>query len=555
MTTRIETEVKKRRQQLAAVELSFAADLQRELKAMLARATTLRFPDPKYQRDPVGFFRNVLGVELWAKQVEIAEAVRDHSRVAVCSGHKIGKSLVIAGLALWFYCSYRDARVILSSTTSRQVDQILWRELRMLRARSGRCLDCKTADPTGHVIARPCPHSAIIEGEQGELARTGLKSDDFREIVGFTAKEAEAVAGVSGQHLLYLIDEASGVPDAIFEAIEGNRAGGAKLVLVGNGTRNEGEFFEAFTSKSQLYKTIRVSSETTPNAVSGRVVVPGLATREWIEEKKIEWGEESPLYRVRVKGEHAINEAGKIFSLHAIGEAEKRWHETPEAGRLFVGIDPAGESGSGDETVFVARRGLRMLLLRAHTGLTAEAHLTHLLALLVPPLVLPRETPVVCIDADGSIGARLDGVLRGYLDQPENAGAFELVSVRGSDRAIRKPRVYDRNRDALAANLEDWFRDGGAILEDAKLERELHALEWTQAVNGRLKVTSKEELRKTLGRSPDRYDGLALSVWEPLSLRDPGELTPSAQQALAQVDPRSATTLDPWKGAALWNQR
>src|SRR5690606_31880088 len=139
-------------------------------------------------------------------------------------------------LAHWFYGSFDDARVIMTSTTARQVDQILWREVKMLRARSGWCVACKRGNQrrreenpiNPELIARPCQHSALIREVPGELARTGMKSADFREIVGFTAKEAEAVAGISGRNLLYIVDEASGVAQAIFEAIEGNRAGGAR---------------------------------------------------------------------------------------------------------------------------------------------------------------------------------------------------------------------------------------------------------------------------------------------------------------------------------------
>src|SRR5690606_35865340 len=123
----------------------------------------------------------------------ILEAVRDHQRVAVSSGHKCGKSMSAAILSLWYYCSFPNARAIMSSTTARQVDQILWRELKMVRTRGGKCVACKAADPEDRKIARPCPHSALIEGDIGELARTGLKSPDFREVFGFTAREAEAV--------------------------------------------------------------------------------------------------------------------------------------------------------------------------------------------------------------------------------------------------------------------------------------------------------------------------------------------------------------------------
>lgn len=496
----------------------------------LEASTRIRFPSPVYQKDPVGFCRNILGVEPWSAQIRILESVRDYMRTAVRSGHKIGKSRSAAIVAWWWFCGWPDARAVMSSTTARQVDQILWREVRMVRARGGRCVVCRlemeAAIKAGmpqveaqHRWPRPCAHSALIEEEPGELARTGVKSDDFREIVGFTAKESEAVAGISGENLLYIVDEASGIPQLIFDAIEGNRAGDARLVMFSNPTKNEGEFYEAFHTKSKFYNGITVSSEETPNVVSGEKLVPGLATRAWVEEKKEEWGEDSPLYKIRVKGEHATHEEGKIFSVHAITEAEKRWPEAPEQGRLYVGLDAAGASGMGDEIAFAPRRGFKAFEIQTHRGLTVEGIVTHLVALL-NTLRLKRETPVVVFDREGAIGAELYGELKAYLAVKENRGSFELVPMRASDRAHRQADIYHRQRDALTANLERWVRDGGAIPSDTKLAAELHAMEWTQLANGLLKVTPKDELKKLLGRSPDRYDALVLACWEPLSLRD-----------------------------------
>jgi hypothetical protein len=561
MTTSRSHEVK-RRAVKPAQSRTMAGDLSDHILWQLDFATRLRFPSTLYQTDPVGFCRNVLGVEPWSAQVEILEAVRDHPRVAVRSGHKTGKSRAAAMIALWYYCSWPDARVVLTSSTARQVDQILWREVRMVRSRGGRCLACKgemaalMATGTTHVEAearypRPCAHSALIEEEPGELARTGLKSADFREIVGFTAKEAEAVAGISGENLLYIPDEASGISQVIFDAIEGNRAGGARLVMFSNPTKNEGEFYEAFHGKSAFYHGITVSSEDTPNVVSGKRLIPGLATQEWIEEKKEEWGKGSPLYTIRVEGKHATHEQGKIFSVHAIGQAEERWEGAPEQGRLFVGLDPSGASGLGDETAMAARRGLKCLEVRVHLGLTIDGIVSHLLATLTR-FKIPRETPVVVFDAENQLGSELRTKLKEYLDR--NKGAYELVPVRASDRAQRQPDIYHRMRDALTANLEAWFRDGGAIPEDSKLAAELHAMEWKQAANGLLKVTPKDVLKKTIGRSPDRYDALALACWEPLSLRADVDDGTKAKVADAGGDAYDPPTNDPYAGAEVWGR-
>jgi phage terminase large subunit len=528
----------------------FSAGLREILEARV------QFPSPVYRDDPVRFGREILGIETWDRdgmsasfasfrdrQAELLSLVAKHDRVACKSGRRVSKSNSAAWLALWFYCSFEDARVVMSSTTARQVDQVLWRELSMVRARSGRCVDCKREDASGLRIPAPCPHSQKIAGDIGELARTGLKSDDFREIVGFTARQAEAVQGIAGSNILFIIDEASGVPQIIFDAIEGNRAGGAKVVLLGNPTQNDGEFYDAFHSKKRDladpkgtgYVTMTISSEESPNVVAGRPIIPGLATREYIREREIEWGTDSPLYKVHVKGDFAENEDGAIFSIHAIARAQDEWD--PEAnppGRLYLGVDPAGASGTGDDSAFAVRRGNKVIHIHTRKGLSEEGHLAEILALLKMHRIR-GETPAVVIDREGPIGTKLRDTIEAYLEK--HADLFHLVALRSSDRAIRTPGVYDRMRDELVANLADWFKNDGTFPEDAHLAEELHEMRWEKATNGRMKVIQKKLIRKKIGRSPDRFDAVALSAWEPLSLREE-----EAEKALEQTNSRTAAT-------------
>lgn len=471
------------------------------------KETRVAWPSTRYQRDPVAFAREVLGVEPHPKQVEILEAIRDHKRVTVRSGHKVGKSMTAAIAALWFFCSFDDARVIMSSTTSRQVDAILWREVRQLHTRAPK----------------------HIGGELHELARSGLKQD-FREIVGFTAKEAEAVAGVSGKNLLYLIDEASGVPDAIFEAIEGNRAGGARIGLFSNPTRTEGKFFQSHCDPhaKKFWKQIHVSSADVVHLAIG-----GLAEQEWVDTMREEYGEQSPFYLVRVKGEFVLGEDGKIVTLHAITQAQARWLDQPFEGRLHLGVDPAGPGEFGDESVIAVRRGLKVQALFPYRGQTEDALVTHIVGTLKDwRATREAEIPIVKVDREGPIGSRLYGLLLAHLDR--HANAFELVAVRSSDRACRKPREFDRVRDELWASLAEWMKEGGTIPEDDKLTKELHAPQWHGQLSGRLKCTDKRELKKQIGRSPDRADAVALAVWEPMAS------APVAEKPEEQIEPPDA---------------
>lgn len=557
----------------------------------------IKWPSKSYRNDPVGFARDILGVDPWSAQVRILEAVRDHGRVAVRSGHKTGKSNSMAIAALWYYSSWPDARVVLSSTTSRQVDQILWLEITKLVARGGRCITCKAEyqallDAGVHQLdadermPKPCAHSAMIDGELGRLARTGLRSIDFREVKGFTAAQAEGVAGISGKNLLFLIDEASGVPADIFEAIEGNRAGGARIALFSNPTRTDGEFFEAFHKKAELYHCIKISSAETPNAVEGHEVIPGLAGREWIDEKKREWGENSPQYRVRVEGDFPIGEDGRIFTLGAIVEGEQRWEDTEAVGRLHIGFDPSGEAGTGDEMVLCPRRGQKALRLDAYRGLDEYEALLTLLEL-IAELRNEGEKAAVKVDAEGDVGAKVLGALRDYEGGAESGSKlreylndhpghalfnflgtghipFDVVVVRASERS-RANKSFQKLRDRLCGELADWFRLGGAIPEDAKLSAELHVWRWAKVDDGALRLIEKDEVRKIIGRSPDRYDALALAVWEPMWVRDEeaaadepaaAAAPPTAKRSVfeedlsdtgarGQIDPYSGG-IDPW---------
>lgn len=483
-------------------------------------ARTLSWPASKYQGDPVGFCRDILGIELWEKQVEIAESVRDNPNTSVKSGHRIGKSTIAAALALWFWASFPDARIVMTAPVARQVQDILWRAVRMLYERAGRCVACKADGENG---PKPCEHSALLDGELAERASTGLVSANFREIRGYTARDVEAITGTAGAYMLFILDEASGIADAIYQGLEGNRAGWSaddagtmvRLLLIGNPTRTSGEFYDSHEhpKKKKLYHQITVSSRETPNAKLGRVVIPALATRDWIAQMEAKYGADSAFVKVRVDGVFPIGEDGKAFSIHFITQSQQRRDEASQDGPLYIGIDPSGESGTGDDAAFSARRALKQIGLRTFLGLSPEAHYRELERMVLDHRAYPGERAIVVLDAEGPIGTKVRAHLATMARKRD--AIFELHCVRASDTAWREPLTYGTVRDELAMNLWRWMKEGGAIVDDDELlERELHVLEW-ERVAGKSKITPKKKIRAELGRSPDRYDATALSVWEP----------------------------------------
>ncbi len=456
-------------------------------------------PSTEALADPVTFAREVGGYRLWSRQEELLAAVRDHDRVSATSGHKTGKSTSFAVLAWWFTADPLNrpgARCAMTSASQRQVKKILWREVRAFWRR---------AKARGYDLG---PEPALDP-------ETGIQWDDGRELFGFTARDPEKAAGTSGAHLLFLLDEASGIAEEIYEAIEGNRAGGAKIALVSNPTQQSGEFYESHHAKRKFYRPIEISSE---EAAAVDPPIPGLATKAWIAEKLEEWGPDSPLFQVRVKGRFAAQATDAVIGLGLVLDAIARGkelagddgaepdHDDPDASRepLYVGLDVA--RFGDDETIAAPRRGKRLYpLIALPPGDGPNTAAALMIALADAGLIGPREIPRVAVDANGVGAAVFDALVR--------RDDVAAVAVNTGERAS-KPDDFVNLRAELHFRFKGWLKDDGAIPDDARLQSELVAPKYSSDARNRLKVESKDELRKRLRRSPDRADAAMLSLVE-----------------------------------------
>lgn len=483
----------------------------------LDRASRVQtWPSPRWAHDPVGFARDVLGVKLWSAQIEILEAIRDNRNTTVRSGHKCGKSTALAIAALWFFCSFDRARVVMTAVKATQIDEVIWKEIRRLYR--------------GAKIP--------IGGTLYDLARSGLRDPaDDRQVWGITARDAEGLAGISGPNVLVLADEASGIPDRFFEVLGSSLAGSGGTVrkcYISNPTRTTGEFYRSHTTNAHLFKTLHVSSEDTPNA-RGTAVIPGLAGPEWIAERKAEYGEDSPQYKVRVQGEFVHDRDGKIISLDIIALAEDAWDEAPDEGDLQLGIDPAGDGVIGDETAIAVRRGPKILTVLAWRGLTEDGVVANALGLLEKYRKKGVSgTPRIAVDCEGGIGTRVFSRLRVAVEK--SPIAIDLVAVRSGKKLWGSPE-YDKVRDGLWGETQKWLMAGGAIPRDAKLAQELNAPIFTADVNQRYVATDKKALRKELGRSTDRADAVCLAIWGHQSVLTSDETPDDESSPAVALDP------------------
>lgn len=529
-----------------------------------------RWPNAYYRDKPCEFFEEVLGVPVWGDHTHgmqaMLELIRDWDRVAVRAGRKVSKSLTLAGIALWYWSSFVDAQVIISSVTARQVDDTNWSEVRKLHHRSQFDIDPLEWPNDKLLSYRPAIKTKPLDGEPKILARSGL-SVNFRKIAGYTAREGVAAQGKSGVHQLYLIDEASGVPQAIIDAIIGNMAGGGKLVLFGNPTSSEGEFHDAFGPKEWKeekrigYHTLTISSEESPNVREARSCIPGMATEQYILERELEWGRDNPLFIVHVQGKHVEFEEGRIVSLQLIFEAEERWrargeHFIKPEGVLHIGVDPAF-SATGDEAVCGVRRGKRVLSIEGDRKLRdEEGHLAKVLDL-IKTYGDPGEIAVVNLDSLGDVGAKVQFCLRNYVEK--NPGKFIVCSVRASDNAVREPAAYWHVYDELWGVMADWLRAGGAIPEHPRLAKDLHAPSWKFDKHERKLATRKDDLRKILGRSPDWGNALCLTCWENsrivVEAYEEEAKKRQATRRAAILDEPATQGMDPYAALDQWQER
>jgi phage terminase large subunit len=464
-----------------------------------------------YADDPQGFCeaflctrlgKAVQAFRLWAKQGELAKAVNLYRRVACRSGHKIGKSALAAALAIWWACTHGSARVILTAPTERQVKLALWFEIRRFWTNS--------------------PRLREIMPEPALAPQTGVRWADGRELIGFTARDADAVSGPGGPEVLVVVDEASGVPREVWEALQGVRAGGGKVLALGNPTQTSGWFFDAFHERRDGWNLHFISSLETPNCTIAPNTVPGLADLDFVAEIKADYGEDSPTYAVRVLGQFPTNVANAVIGLGLVESARLLWEEdVPESGPLDLGVDVAR---MGDDfSAVCARRGLRLYSpayfekehkLSAVVNGYDSKKVTGMVLQVMRTMRRGKERVRIKIDATGGYGGAVFDELIAQIEAGDLDDAVEVIEVNVSNSASDKTK-WPKRRDEIWFNGRAWFKAGGVIYPDPKLESELMAPTYAPTALGQNKVESKEETKKRLGRSPDRADAALLAMFEP----------------------------------------
>jgi len=469
---------------------------------------TPRDPYARYQVDPVAFMVEQLRFEPWSKQREIAEAVRDHDRVAVRSCNSGGKSAIAACTALGWLAGGPSSIVVTTSSTEKQLKRVLWREI-------GRC-------------ARKA--SGFFRGAQITDLEVFLAEDWY--CVGLSVDETESMQGFHAERVLVVVDEASGVSEDVFAAIEGLMAGGqAHLLLIANPLRTSGTFYDAFHRDRDEYRLITIDAFSTPNFTGERVSREArkkLVSPKWVDRLGRKRGLDSNEYAVRVLAQ--FPSAATDDQVVAPGDLARAHAQRFAPGLpLVVGVDVA-RFGS-DSTVLAVRRGNVIRVAKSYQGrdlMRTAGEVTDLAR------TLHREhgrKPTLVIDDVGLGG--------GVVDRLRELREFRVVDFNAGRKAS--------SRDYLRARDELWFRLAELlpVLDldpgDEELAADLLAPTYTLTSDAKRVVEPKAATRKRLRRSPDRADAvmLTLTVDPPRAPGRPHRPRRTTSVARGQILPRS----------------
>jgi phage terminase large subunit len=437
--------------------------------------------------DPVFFAKEILGVNLWDRQIQIIESIRDNANTCVASGHGVGKTFISAVATLWFLCTHDQSRVITTAPTNRQVESILWAEIWNLYKRA--------RVPLG-----------------GKLLKTSLNIEEKWFAIGMSTDDPDRFVGHHAMHMLLIMDEAPGIDPKIYEASQGILTQeGSKCLLIGNPTSPSGPFFDAFHNK--LWNSFHISCYDSP-AIKDPLGYPSLTSNKWIEERKAEWGEKSPMFVSRVLGEFPIEGEDTLIPLTWCTRAVMRWEKSKDACKVsdhvYLGLD-------------VARYGINKTVLTNYipNRLMYQKSIQN---------KSTTEATQLAIKDGITAGAKLmqittddTGLGGGVTDRLRELG-YPVLAINFSQKPTDMQH-FKGIRDEMYWNLRELFRsDEIAIPNLPTLINQLSSIKYKiDPRTGKIEIENKDEMKKRGQVSPDEADSLAIAVWGAKRMKASGQ--------------------------------
>lgn len=421
-----------------------------------------------YRNDPVLFVRNVLGATPQPWQEDFLRAVaRGERRISVRAGHGVGKSTACSWALIWHMVTRFPQKSVVTAPTSAQLFDALYAETKSWINKLPPALKELFEVFSDRIVLKDAPESSFIS------ARTS------------SAERPEALAGVHSEHVLLVVDEASAVHEAVFEAAAGSMSGhSATTIMISNPTRNSGLFYKTHHVLASDWYRMHVSCLNSP-----------LVSSDFVKQIKATYGEDSNAYRIRVLGEFALADDDTLIPADLVDSAIDRDIVTPEDEEIVYGVDVA-RYGT-DRTALCKRRGNVVLEIKSWGGLD----LMQTVGTIVNEAKLDNPTEI-CVDTIG-LGS-------GVADRLREMG-YNVVDVNVAESSAMNPNA-NKLRDDLWMSVKDWLGTRAVKLpKDDTLRHELVAPRYSFTSLGKVVVESKDSMRRRGMRSPDLADALCLT--------------------------------------------
>jgi hypothetical protein len=453
-----------------------------------------------YQSDPLGFvctvfpwgvpgspLENEEGPDVWQAVIldELGKQIRAGMqviRIAVASGHGAGKSTLMAWITIWFQTCFPRNKSRVTAGTMPQLKSGTWREV-----------------AKWHELAA---NRWQFEWTQTKFICNWKPNTWYAEAMAWSEHNSQAFAGVHEEIVMFQFDEASTIADSIWDVSEGAFTTKGIFLAFGNPTEPEGRFAECFGSKSHRWTTLHVDSRDSRKA-----------NKEFLQQLIDDWGIDSDYVRVRVLGLFPIHGSLAFIPSGWISMAIARALvfdplQIPRAIPLLWGVDVARQGE--DQSVIVLRKG-RYLLPTIYPYRIPD---TMRLASMVAEKIREHRPDIVFIDGSGGYGA-------GVIDRLRQLG-FPVVEVQFGAKADL-PKKFVNKRAEIWSRCRDWIRDEAVLPNDPELRTALETPGYGyERKTERLKLESKDEIRKRGGQSPDYGDALAVTFAQavPVKMQD-----------------------------------
>jgi len=415
-------------------------------------------------------------------------------RVAVSSGHGVGKSVMVAWIVNWLMSTRPHCKGTVTANTATQLQSKTWSSITTWNLRSR----------TGH----------WFEVNSIRMARKGHEKSWFCTPQSCREQNSEAFAGqhAADSSSFYIFDEASSIPESIYEVAEGGLTDGEPLILLfGNPTRSQGSFYEACFGKMR--------HRWHPVVVDGREArfTNKVLIQQWVDDH----GLDSDFVRVRVLGLPPQASDLQFIGTSLVQQAQRVAAVSLTDDPLVAGLDMA--RGGSDDCVLAFRKGKDARSIKPVRIPGAQAkdsmRVVSVIAEQLQKFHNGQRLQILFVDATGgSIGGPV-------ADRLRQLGHKNVVDVQfGSDSPDRK---YANRRGYLWGKMRDWLSAGGAIDPAPELETDLTGPGYFHDKHDRLLLESKEDMKRRGLSSPDYADALACTFDRAVApIAAPGSLPP-----------------------------